>query len=131
MKKVFLGGTCNNSKWREELIKGLKINYFNPVVDDCTEDCIVEEIKQRKECDFILYTITPRMAEVYSIAEVVEDSNKRPYETLLCVLLQDGDITFSEHQIKSLGQVNRMVIMNGARVFFNLEDLREYLNQYA
>ena len=37
MKKVFLGGTCNDSLWREELIKKLEIDYFNPVVDDWTE----------------------------------------------------------------------------------------------
>ena len=32
--KVFLGGTCNESKWRDDLIKLLKIDYFNPVVKD-------------------------------------------------------------------------------------------------
>ena len=37
-----------------------------------------EEIKQRAECDFCLYVITPKMTGVYSIAEVVDDSNKRP-----------------------------------------------------
>ena len=29
MKKVFLGGTCNGSTWREELIPMLKVPYFN------------------------------------------------------------------------------------------------------
>ena len=28
MKKVFLGGTCNGSDWREKLIPKLKINYL-------------------------------------------------------------------------------------------------------
>ena len=37
--KVFLGGTCNNSKWRDKLIPMLNIDYFNPVVDDWTEEC--------------------------------------------------------------------------------------------
>jgi hypothetical protein len=32
--KVFLGGTCNESTWREKLIPMLKIDYFNPVVKD-------------------------------------------------------------------------------------------------
>ena len=27
-KKVFLGGVCNGSKWRDKLIPMLKINYF-------------------------------------------------------------------------------------------------------
>lgn len=34
--KVFLGGTCNGSKWREELIPLLQVGYFNPVVDEWT-----------------------------------------------------------------------------------------------
>ena len=30
--KVFLGGTCAESKWREKLIPLLQCDYFNPVV---------------------------------------------------------------------------------------------------
>ena len=56
--KVFLGGTCNESTWREGLIKALKIGYFNPVVDDWTPDCMAEEIKQREECDFVVCDYT-------------------------------------------------------------------------
>lgn len=70
MKKVFLGGTCNESEWRNYLIKLLTIDYFNPVVDDWTEECMAEERKQREICDYCLYTITPKMTGVYSIAEV-------------------------------------------------------------
>ena len=55
MAKVFLGGTCNESKWRDKLIPMLKIDYFNPVVDDWNEDAYQEELKQRKECDYCLY----------------------------------------------------------------------------
>jgi hypothetical protein len=28
-KGVFLGGTCNESKWRDELISLLNVTYFN------------------------------------------------------------------------------------------------------
>jgi hypothetical protein len=58
MSKVFLGGTTNNSIWRENLIKELKIDYFNPIVDDWNEDCIKEEEKQKwNECNIHLYDI--------------------------------------------------------------------------
>lgn len=40
-----LGGTCNESQWREELIPMLSIDYFNPVVPDWTQECMAEEIK--------------------------------------------------------------------------------------
>jgi len=108
-KKAFLGGTCNESLWREELIPQLKINYFNPVVKDWTPECMEEEIKQRQECDFCLYVITPRMTGVYSIAEVIDDSNKRPEKTVFCFLSKDEDRNFDLGQIKSLTQVGKMV----------------------
>ena len=46
MVKVFLGGTCNNSTWRDTLIPLLKIDYFNPVVDDWTPECQEQETPQ-------------------------------------------------------------------------------------
>ena len=131
-KKVFLGGTCNNSSWREDLIPMLKINYFNPVVDDWNEECMKEEIRQRQICDFCLYVITPKMAGVYSIAEVVDDSNKRPSKTILCVLVEDYQddsiIRFSEAQMKSLNQVGEMVKRNGGQYFTLLTEVAEFLN---
>lgn len=61
MKKVFLGGTANGSDWRSELVKKLKIDYFDPIVKDWDEKAQKEEIKQRKNCDYCLYVITPKM----------------------------------------------------------------------
>jgi hypothetical protein len=124
VNKVFLGGTCAESTWREELISQLKIAYFNPVVEDWTEECMAEEIKQREDCDFCLYVITSAMMGVYSIAEVVDDSNKRPIKTVFCVI-EDG---FRVDQRKSLKQVGEMVKENGATVCDSLEDVAEYLN---
>ena len=127
--KVFLGGTCNNSTWIDKLIPLLKIDYFNPVVDDWTPECQDEEIRQRESCDYCLYTITPKMTGVYSIAEVVDDSNKRPEKTILCVLDEDDENSFSETQIKSLKQVKEMVKNNGSNVFDSLEDIASFLNK--
>ena len=129
MKKVFLGGTCNESTWRNELIEDLKINYFNPVVEDWTPECMAEEIRQRETCDFVLYTITPKMTGVYSIAEVIDDSNKRPEKTLFCILEEDNKKLFTNGQWKSLQQVGEMVRRNGGKTFVSLYSVAEYLNK--
>lgn len=129
MKKVFLGGTCNESEWRSRLIKLLTINYFDPVVDDWTIEAAEEEIRQREICDYCLYVITPMMKGVYSIAEVVDDSNKRPEKTILCVLEEDGEYEFNKSALRSLNAVKRMVKNNGAKVFNSLEEIAEYLNK--
>ena len=144
MKKVFLGGTCNESAWRDKLIKMLEIDYFNPVVDDWTEECYQEELRQREICDYCLYVITPRMTGVYSIAEVVDDSNKRPEKTIFCILnydlsdykmkVVDGKKVrkytemFNVEQLKSLDKVGVMVEKNGGKYFRTLSEVAEFLN---
>lgn len=126
--KVFLGGTCNDSSWREDLIPMLNIEYFNPVVDDWTCEAMEEELYQRTVCDYCLYVITPQMTGVYSIAEVVDDSNKRPNKTILCILEEHDGTSFTEGQLRSLHQVSRMVSKNGGKYFTSLEDVATYLN---
>lgn len=128
MKEVFLGGTCNGSKWREILIPLLKINYFNPVVPDWNEAAAKLELEKRQTCDYCLYVITPAMTGFYSIAEVVDDSNKRPEKTVLCVLEEDNTVTFTAHQMKSLKATSKLVQANGGEVFTNLIDVSNYLN---
>lgn len=130
MKKVFLGGTCNHSAWRDSLIKNLKIDYFQPCADTWTKKMMEEEIKQKNECDFCLYVITPKMTGVYSIAEVVDDSNKRAHKTIFCYLTNDEDEKFSEHQLKSLEQTAKMIQQNGATFFKTLHEVADYLNNH-
>jgi len=126
--KVFLGGTCNESQWRNEMIGMLNVDYFNPVVEDWTPDCMAEELKQRKECDFVLYVITPKMTGVYSIAEVIDDSNKQPEKTLFCFQTHDDGLEFTKGQVKSLQAVADMVVRNGGRVFSEHKAVVEFLN---
>ena len=135
--KVFLGGTCNESTWRDEIIPMLRIDYFNPVVEDWTPACQEEELKQREGCDYLLYVITPAMTGVYSIAEAVDDSNKRPNKTIFVTLREDYRpnrgydclIRFDDGQWKSLKAVARMVKDNGAAVFEDLRSAAKYLNE--
>jgi hypothetical protein len=128
-KRIALMGTCNNSTWRDYLIPMLDIEFFNPVVEDWTPECMENEILQRQTCDYVLYTITPEMTGVYSIAEVVDDSNKRPHKTIMCILNDSKDgSTFSKHQTKSLTQVGKMVEENGGVVFTSLIEVANYVN---
>lgn len=126
--KVFLGGTCNNSQWREELMPMLDCSYFNPVVEDWTPECQAEEERQKEICDYLLYVITPQMKGVYSIAEVVNDSNNQKKTTLFCVLPEYEGEKFDEAQLKSLDAVKNMVKNNGAQICTSLRDIAGFLN---
>lgn len=129
MKKVFLGGTCNNSTWRDELIPMLKIDFFNPVVDDRNDAAYKQELYEREHCDFMLYVITPKMTGVYSIAELIDDSNKQPDKTVFCIITKDEDELFSTPQLKSITAVGKMAKKNGAMYCKNLREVATYLNQ--
>lgn len=90
---------------------------------------MAEEMRQREICDFCLYVITPRMMGVYSIAEVVDDSNKHPEKTVFVILRSDSGVPdFSDGQWKSLNAVAKMVERNGGVVFTDLESAALWLN---
>ena len=128
MKKVFLGGTVNDSSWRDEMIPKLKIDYFNPIVEEWTDEAFQNELKERENCDFCLYVFTPKYNGYYSIAEVIDDSNKRPDKTIFCILDDDGGTKFSKFQIKSISAVGKMVKKNGAVWLKSIDEVVEYLN---
>jgi len=114
----------------------LEINYFNPVVEDWTPANYERELKEKEECDFCLYTLTPKMTEFYSIAEAVDDSNKHPKKIIFCILDVDyeektgEEIEWSRFQKQSLDAISKMIIKNGGKVFYSLEETADYLNEY-
>lgn len=128
MKKVFLGGTVSDSTWRDEMIPLLKIDYFNPVVEVWTDEAYEKELVERENCDFCLYVFTPKYKGYYSVAEVIDDSNKRPNKTIFCILKEDGDKKFSNFQIKSINAVGKMVKKNGATWLRTIDEVVKHLN---
>ena len=111
----------------------MTIDYFDPVVPDWTEEAYKQELKEREDCDFCLYVITPKMTGVYSIAEVIDDSNKRPEKTVFAFLDKDGDLEFNKDQVKSLSKVAVMVKQNGGRAnetpISDLQHIANLLNE--
>ena len=135
MNKVFLGGTCNGSKWRDNLIELLdkKVQYFNPVVENWTEECRLKEIEEREKASVLLYVISPLMTGVYSVAEAASDSVKYPEKTIFCVLDRDTDsegkvVNFTESQWKSLEATKELIKTNGATVASSLVNVAMRLN---
>lgn len=121
-KRVFLGGTYG-SDWRNKMMEYLQaagLEYFNPVVKKWNDKAPANELRERENCDFCLYTITPKMTGTYSIAEVVDDSNKRPHKTVMVLLEKDGELKFSESQWMSLNAVASLVKRNGGVIFYSL-----------
>jgi hypothetical protein len=74
------------------------------------------------------------MTGVYSIAEVTDDSNKKPEKTIFCFLNTDKnddneELKFTKAQIKSLESVSKMIKKNGGQWFSTLSEISNYLNK--
>ena len=115
-EKWFLGGTCAETTWRDELMPLLdeeKIDYFNPVGEDWTPaDQEREEEEKNHKCNVHLYVITPEMQGVYSIAEIIHSAHlANTYGTsvdrVIFAVLESPE--WDKGQTKSLNAVMDMV----------------------
>ena len=132
MIKIFLGGTCGQTDWRLDLEKVLDragLKYFDPFIRDrerIDEDKEIE-IDERESCDYVLYVINHEMKGVYSIAEVVDDSNKKGNKTLFYFEQESEDIKYAiDGLCRSLKEVGELVERNGGRWFRTYEGMTEF-----
>ena len=131
MHTVFLGGTCNGSTWRDDLIPMLDsstVSAFNPVVEEWDEKAQAEEDFHKENDDFTLYTLTPEMVGVYSVFEVAMDSCKRPGRVVCCILEERGGKTFEKQIAKNMTKIRKDLIKNGTLVFTSLEEVATFFN---
>lgn len=127
-KKVFLGGTCADTTWREELIPMLKIDYFNPVVDDWDEECQNIENYEKKHDLWQLYVITPQIQGIFGIAEAVQSSRDDAKHTIFCVLKEHQGKAFDKPMLKSVEATANLIKTNGAYICNTLEEVADILN---
>ena len=115
--RIFLGGTCGNSNWRNTLIAVFnQIDYFNPVVDDWTSECKAIEIDEKEnKCNIHLYVITNEMKGVFSIAEVIDSVHNKSKRTILHVI----PTGFDDVQLRSLKAVVDLVNSRGGIAYID------------
>jgi len=120
---LFLGGTVGESNWREDLIPLLEhenLEYFNPIVDDWNDSAREKEYQVKNSSNTVeVYVITKDMKGVFSIAEAVDASNKKPEKTIFMI----DRIGFDEHQLKSLDATLDLIQKNGASIANSLFDV--------
>ena len=133
---VFLGGTCNGSTWRDSLMPLLDeadIKYFNPVVEDWTEECMAIEEVEKFKSTHELYIISPEMIGVYSIAEAVKGAFTKPESTIFCYIDNShnplASDTFTEAEKKSLAKTAEIIADAGGKVCSSFEEIIEYINR--
>ena len=116
--RIFLGGTCNNSTWRDMLMRMMQLDVFNPVVEDWTPECQkIEQDEKENKCNVHFYCITKEMTGVFSIAEVIDSVHNKKVRTILHVIPEG----FEKFQVKSLQAVVDLVNLRGGIAYMDNE----------
>lgn len=130
---IFLGGTCNEDKWREkfislwkkskdEKIKGIKL--FDPIVPDWNEECKKKEDEIKASAMMNLFVITPNQKGYYSFAEIADCAH---YSKVFFAVVDEYD-QFDEATYNSFNAIGKLVEAHeGIYKIYNGEDLFESL----
>lgn len=126
---VFLGGTCNGSKWRDAIIPKLNVKAFNPVVENWSMETQQIEEQAKKDAIASLFVITPKQTGLYAAAELTASAIREPERTVVAFLDEDEGDTWSEHQKASNQAIQDLVKDAGATVVSNLDDAAQKVNE--
>lgn len=124
--KVFLGGTCGDSTWRDELEPQITgIDYFNPVVEDWDTDAQKEEDRQKGICNIHLYGLTREQSGAYSFFEIAYSLyNGKKVILLILDINQSSQFKTTIEKIVADLADNPMV-----SIFYNIGDIVVHLNK--
>lgn len=124
---TFLGGTCAESTWRQELIPLLKENvpFFNPQLapGEWNDAAAKAEDDCKKTCKILVFVLTADSISAYSGFEIGILTSKYPEKM---VFLAYGE--FPENQQKGISKIARDVGKMGGTVCNTLEEIAELLN---
>jgi raw len=75
-KKIFLGGSCNPTTWRREIVIPILdasgVAFYNPQVDDWHEGLVKVEAEAKTNCEVLLFVIDKQTRAVASLLEATE-----------------------------------------------------------
>lgn len=136
IQKIYLKGISNKSIWKNELFD---------IIKDNDNIKYIENLEEKITCDYFLHIITPRVFDVSHIVEIINDSNKKPSKTILCILDKDtnpmldksfnvkslpshiNSIKFTQEQLKHLDYIGNTVKNNGGKYLKSLSELNKVL----
>jgi len=125
-KLIFLGGTCNQSTWRDQLTAPNGFEFFNPQLPAGVEwekhhqDA---EEAAKKNAAIQVYVITPEMTGVFSIAELVAMAITDREHLVVGII---GE--FEPFMQKSMDATARLVQAQGKYVCRDIDDVQGELN---
>lgn len=136
---VGLFGTCGNSQWRkapEEKLKGLGIEFFDPVVANWTPECAEKEAKHLKNDRALLFVVTSETEAYGSLAETgwAELSTKANGRKAFFVLEDYKEVDKPVDPKHAANRARKLVKAhakeNGASVYSNIDEAMAALVEF-
>ncbi len=131
---LYLGGTCGNSKWRDELIPLLNekgITYFNPIVDEWNDEAKRREDDAKKNSHFLLFVITDPKGKdgehisAYSLVEASIGVCRQTEHTIVCFLVTED---MPKHLQSALKKIQKdLQQLEGAKICDSLMGIFQWL----
>lgn len=127
---VFLGGTCANSTWRQELIPMLKasVPYFDPQVADWTPADAEREDACKPVAGIVVFVITGDALGTYSGFEICEEAMRLKAMKAADKLVFATVGELPENQVKGIAKIKKKLVAMGCRVCETLEEIAEICN---
>ena len=102
MPKVFLGGSCNPTTWRKDtaipLLEAKEITYYNPQVDEWSEELIEIEANAKEEAEILLFVIDNKTRAITSMLEATENIARG--RKVLLVIIPCDEMMISGNKIE-------------------------------
>jgi hypothetical protein len=132
---VFLGGSCNPTTWRKNIAIPMLVNsnikYFNPQVENWSEDCIELENTAKENATQFLFVIDSETRSLSSMIESAELLIKNPSSFVLVIqniidnTQLDGQ-TVTGRELKDLNRareyLKNIAVRHKIKVFRTVED---------
>ena len=139
MVQVFLGGSCNPTKWRNDItipiLNKNKISFYNPQVEEWNPDLVEVENYQKKNAEILFFVIDNNTRSILSMLEIVELilQNRRIILVIKYISEKqeiDG-IIISEREKKDLNRarfyIEELANRNDIPIFNNIEKATNYI----
>lgn len=136
--QVFLGGSCNPTTWRRDiampLLERAGVTYYNPQVDEWSEELIAVETRAKASATLLLFVIDGLTRAIVSMNEVTELICRGRQVVLVTQDIEDGceigDERITGRELKDLNRgrsyLRELAGRSGVAVFETVEEAVHY-----
>lgn len=132
---VFLGGSCNPTTWRKDiaipLLEKHNITYYNPQVDEWSDDLLEQENFHKANAKYLLFVIDNQTRAVASLVEASYYIGKGRNIILVVHEIKEPTDTILPGELKDLNRgrtyLKDIASNEKVKIYQRIEDAIQYI----